>query len=157
MVMHAEIGIGLTGLGFLFLFLGVLFFFDKGLIALGNVRRGSLPCSYVLGTVTFQRLLCRVLWVKSFWYLLTEYAATCMQLMFVCGVALTIGPQATLKFFIRKKNLKVLSCFLLPACTQHCRSAVLHLSGASCSRLKHSASLPSSLRTCRMLLLRVGC
>lgn len=33
----AEIGIGLTGLGFLFLFLGVLFFFDKGLIALGNV------------------------------------------------------------------------------------------------------------------------
>ncbi len=34
----AEIGIGLTGLGFLFLFLGVLFFFDKGLIALGNVR-----------------------------------------------------------------------------------------------------------------------
>lgn len=33
----AEIGIGLTGLGFLFLFLGVLFFFDRGLIALGNV------------------------------------------------------------------------------------------------------------------------
>jgi hypothetical protein len=33
----AEIGIGLTGLGFLFLLLGVLFFFDKGLIALGNV------------------------------------------------------------------------------------------------------------------------
>ncbi|CAK0752861.1 hypothetical protein CVIRNUC_002177 [Coccomyxa viridis] len=58
-----KIGIGLTGLGFLFLFLGVLFFFDKGLIALGN-------------------------------------------LMFVCGVALTIGPQATVRFFIRKKNLK---------------------------------------------------
>jgi hypothetical protein len=44
-VVHAEIGIGLTGLGFLFLFLGVLFFFDKGLIALGNVRRRFLPCS----------------------------------------------------------------------------------------------------------------
>lgn len=34
---ETEIGIGLTGLGFLFLLLGVLFFFDKGLIALGNV------------------------------------------------------------------------------------------------------------------------
>ncbi len=31
-----------------------------------------------------------------------------MQLMFVCGVALTIGPQATVRFFIRKKNLKVI-------------------------------------------------
>ena len=40
-LLPAEIGIGLTGLGFLFLFLGVLFFFDKGLIALGNV---SLIC-----------------------------------------------------------------------------------------------------------------
>lgn len=38
----AEIGIGLTGLGFLFLVLGVLFFFDKGLIALGNV---SISCT----------------------------------------------------------------------------------------------------------------
>ncbi|CAL5227607.1 g10609 [Coccomyxa viridis] len=64
-----KIGIGLTGLGFLFLFLGVLFFFDKGLIALGN-------------------------------------------LMFVSGVALTIGPQATLRFFIRKKNLKGSILFL---------------------------------------------
>lgn len=34
----AEIGVGLTGLGFLFLILGVLFFFDRGLLAMGNVR-----------------------------------------------------------------------------------------------------------------------
>ena len=33
----AEIGIGLTGFGFVLTFLGVLFFFDKGLLAMGNV------------------------------------------------------------------------------------------------------------------------
>ena len=33
----AEIGIGLTGMGLLFTMLGVLFFFDGGLLAVGNV------------------------------------------------------------------------------------------------------------------------
>jgi len=28
------------------------------------------------------------------------------QLMFLAGVSLTIGPQATLRFFMRRKNLK---------------------------------------------------
>lgn len=32
-----KIGIGLTGFGLFFLFLGVLFIFDKGLLALGNI------------------------------------------------------------------------------------------------------------------------
>jgi hypothetical protein len=32
-----EIGVTLTGLGALFLFLGVMFFFDRGLLAMGNV------------------------------------------------------------------------------------------------------------------------
>ena len=37
----AEIGIGLTGFGAFFLFLGVVFLFDKGLLAIGNVSGKS--------------------------------------------------------------------------------------------------------------------
>jgi len=33
----SEIGVGLAGFGIAFLFLGILFFFDKGLLAIGNV------------------------------------------------------------------------------------------------------------------------
>lgn len=34
---HTQIGLGLTVMGIAFLFLGMVFLFDKGLLAIGNV------------------------------------------------------------------------------------------------------------------------
>ena len=43
-----EIGIGLTGAGLLFMVLGMMMFFDKGLLAMGNVRRvPGDPCLHI--------------------------------------------------------------------------------------------------------------
>ncbi|KAL9246908.1 hypothetical protein vseg_020387 [Gypsophila vaccaria] len=58
-----KIGLGLTGFGIFFTFLGVVFLFDKGLLAMGNI-------------------------------------------LFLSGVALTIGPKSTLQFFIKPQNYK---------------------------------------------------
>ncbi|XP_073062114.1 vesicle transport protein GOT1-like isoform X1 [Primulina eburnea] len=58
-----KIGLGLTGFGVFFSFLGIIFFFDKGLLAMGNI-------------------------------------------LFISGVALTIGLKSSMQFFLRSSNFK---------------------------------------------------
>ncbi|CAO2819394.1 vesicle transport protein GOT1-like [Amaranthus tricolor] len=58
-----KIGLGLTGFGIFFTFLGVMLLFDKGLLAMGNI-------------------------------------------LFLSGVALTIGLKSTLEFFTKPQNFK---------------------------------------------------
>jgi hypothetical protein len=67
-----KIGLGLTAFGFLFAILGMILFFDRGLIAMGN-------------------------------------------LLFLAGLATTIGFRSAVQFFTRKKNRKG-SAFYLGGC-----------------------------------------
>jgi len=39
-----EIGVGLAGFGISFLFLGIILFFDRGLLAIGNVSIAFFNC-----------------------------------------------------------------------------------------------------------------
>ena len=41
----AEIGLGLTAFGVLFGLVGIIFFFDRGLIAMGNVGNRAKACA----------------------------------------------------------------------------------------------------------------
>lgn len=58
-----KIGLGLTAFGVFFSFLGVILFFDKGLLAMGNI-------------------------------------------LFISGVALTIGLKSSMQFFMKPSNFK---------------------------------------------------
>ncbi|WPT10906.1 Vesicle transport protein GOT1 [Picochlorum sp. SENEW3] len=82
-----KIGVALTGLGALFLFLGMVFLFDRGLLAMGNV------CSSVDTDKTLQVLTANVL--------------------FVTGVIVILGLQSAIRFFFKPKNYKGTGFFLL--------------------------------------------
>lgn len=86
----AEIGIGLTGFGVFFSFLGIIFFFDKGLLAMGNVSLLETFAEF------FEDL--------SQW---NVYACGTFQILFLSGLGLTIGLKSTLQFFTKPKNYKV--------------------------------------------------
>ena len=68
--------------------LGVMLFFDGALLALGNVRRSQTEHRQVL---------------------LTD---SCVQILFLSGITLIIGPQKTFYFFARKQKIRGTVCFL---------------------------------------------
>lgn len=89
MNVRTEIGVALTGLGALFLFLGMLFFFDRGLLAMGNVR--------------FNYLLRLVQTVSANGHI---YAYNFLQVLFLAGVSVILGLQSAARFFLKPKNYK---------------------------------------------------
>lgn len=98
-----EIGLGLTGFGVLFTLLGIIMLFDKGFLAMGNVRM-IRPLDWF--------------WLQSSLFTDKHCCLSCCQILFVSGVLLTIGLKPTVQFFTKPKNHKVLifslqnpSCF----------------------------------------------
>ncbi|KAH0615097.1 uncharacterized protein H6S33_000733 [Morchella sextelata] len=65
-----KFGVGFCAGGVIFFILGLMLFFDRAMLAMGNI-------------------------------------------LFVIGIALTLGPQKTLSFFARKEKYKGTACFLL--------------------------------------------
>lgn len=94
---NRKIGIGLSSAGLLFTVLGVVMFFDRALLAMGNVRAllffSNQPASH-----------CR----KK----ITPCVSHCSQLLFLSGVMLIIGPMKTYRFFFQMRKAKGTACFL---------------------------------------------
>jgi hypothetical protein len=80
--------VALTTFGTLFMFLGIMLFFDAALLALGNVCSSSLR------------------------FLSPHSHQVLTQMLFLSGLTLIIGPQKTFYFFARKQKLRGTACFI---------------------------------------------
>ncbi|XP_070763756.1 golgi transport 1Bb isoform X1 [Enoplosus armatus] len=91
-----KIGMGLTGFGVFFLFFGMMLFFDKALLAIGNVSRSITPLPHC---VTVKHLPHTVIVLFA-------------QILFVSGLSFVIGLERTFRFFFQRHKVKATSFFL---------------------------------------------
>lgn len=96
MCVVTEIGMGLTGFGVFFLFFGMILFFDKALLAIGNVSELNYG-----STLHFVRRQCS--------YIIFFF---CPKILFVAGLAFVIGLERTFRFFFQKHKMKATGFFL---------------------------------------------
>lgn len=100
---ETEIGLGLTAFGVFFSFLGIIFLFDKGLLAMGNVSGDALKkqlCSFSFLLPSY----CKCNHVRT---LTWAFCVILNQILFLLGVMLTIGLRSTMQFFTKRQNYKV--------------------------------------------------
>jgi hypothetical protein len=93
-----KIGIGLSTAGILFQLLGVLLFFDKGLLAMGNVRPTLANAPHPPPSVAAPQPRPRDAYRRP-------------QILFLAGVVLIIGFAKTYRFFFQKRKAKGSACF----------------------------------------------
>ena len=96
LIAFVEIGLGLSIFGVGFILLGMMFLFDKGLLAVGNV---SVPS--IVGGIR------RHLHVQ-------------LKILFLAGLSMIIGFERTFRFFFQRQKIKAtllffggISCVLL--------------------------------------------
>ena len=116
---ETEIGLGLTGFGIFFSFLGIVFFFDKGFLAMGNVS--VMPCMYVFS-------ISSVLLVLWYHFNAGSFSAVLDQILFISGVSLTIGPKSTMQFFMKRQNFKVVNLSVSVCIREPCISCCISCS-----------------------------
>jgi hypothetical protein len=130
---HLEIGIGLTGFGVGFLFLGIVLFFDRGLLAMGNILFvAGIAC--IIGLEGTYNFFFKPQKLKG-------------SLFFFAGIAVVLFGWAIIGFFIELYGIYLLFGGFFPAIISFLRrvpviGSFLNLPGISsiATRLEGSSS-----------------
>ncbi|KAL8491893.1 hypothetical protein ACS0TY_023475 [Phlomoides rotata] len=97
-----KVGLGLIGFGIFFTFLAIILFFDRGLLALGNVRHFCYSVSLLSLPPT-----------QGIYFHVSPCLHLCHQIFWLTGVAILLGWRSTLQLFTNRRNYKGSVSFLL--------------------------------------------